>query len=99
MHQMCISTTQVSSVMLRSTKLEIQKKYCEIWKSRRVKTKNSDMKLSQIRRRIKLYLREIILRFEMNLENLLFSWQFKSYSYFKASTDVPSNWAVETLGA
>jgi hypothetical protein len=44
--------------------------------SRRMKTKQSGMKLSQIRRRIELCLREIILRFEMNLQNLLFSWQF-----------------------
>jgi hypothetical protein len=35
----------------------------------------------------------------MNLQNLLFSWQFNSYSYFKASTEVLSNWAVETLGS
>jgi hypothetical protein len=56
--------------------------------SRRMKTKQSAMKLSQIRRRIELCLREIILRFEMNLQNLLFSWQFNSYSYFKAITEV-----------
>jgi hypothetical protein len=43
-------------------------------------------------------LREIILRFEMNLQNLLFSRQFNSYWYFKASSEVLSNWAVETLG-
>jgi hypothetical protein len=42
MHQMRISTTQVSSVMLRSKKLEIRKKKnCENWKSRRMKTKQS----------------------------------------------------------
>jgi hypothetical protein len=52
------------------------------WKSRRMKTKLSAIKLSQIRRRIELCLREIILRFEMNLENLLFSWQFNSYSNY-----------------
>jgi hypothetical protein len=63
MHQMRISTTQVSSVMLRSKQLEIRKK-CEIWKSCRMKTKQNAMKLSQIRRRIELCLREIILRFE-----------------------------------
>jgi hypothetical protein len=34
----------------------------------------------------------------MNLQNLLFSWQLNSYSYFKARTEVLSNWAVETLG-
>jgi hypothetical protein len=37
-----------------------------------MKTKESAMKLSQIRRRIELCLREIILRFEMNLQNLFF---------------------------
>jgi hypothetical protein len=39
MHQMRISTTQVSSVMLRSKNLEIRGKKCENWKSRRKKTK------------------------------------------------------------
>jgi hypothetical protein len=56
------------------------------------------MKLSQIRRRIDICLREIIFRFEMNFQNLFFSWQFNSYSCFKASIEVLSNWAVETLG-
>jgi hypothetical protein len=37
-----------------------------------MKTEQSAMKLSQIRRRIELCLREIILRFEMNIQNLLF---------------------------
>jgi hypothetical protein len=46
MHQMRISTTQVSSVTPRSKKLEIWKK-CDNWKSRRMKTKQSAMKLSQ----------------------------------------------------
>jgi hypothetical protein len=64
MYQMRISTTQVSSVMLRSKKLEIRKKG-ENRKSRRMKTKQSTMELSQIRWRIELWLREIILRFEM----------------------------------
>jgi hypothetical protein len=62
-----------------------------------MKTKQNAMKLSQIRRRIELRLREIIFRFEMNLENSLFSRQFNSYSYFKESTEVLSNWAVDTL--
>jgi hypothetical protein len=39
MHQMCISTTQVSSVMLRSKKLEIRENKCENWKSCRLKIK------------------------------------------------------------
>jgi hypothetical protein len=33
-----------------------------------------------------------------NSQNLLFSGPFNSYSYFKASTEVLTNWAVETLG-
>jgi hypothetical protein len=37
-----------------------------------MKTKQSAKKLSQILRRIELSLREIILRFEKNLQNLLF---------------------------
>jgi hypothetical protein len=98
MHQMRISTTQVSSVMLRSKKLEIRKKKYEKTESAVGWKPKSTMKLSQIRRRIELCPREIILRFKMTLQNLLFSWQHNSYSYFKASTEVPSNWAVETLG-
>jgi hypothetical protein len=40
MHKMRISNTQVSSVMLRSKKLEIPgKKVWKLWKSRRMKTK------------------------------------------------------------
>jgi hypothetical protein len=67
MQQMRISTTQVSSVMLRSKKLEIRKTERAVgWKP------NSAMKLSKIRRRIELCLREIILRSEINLYNLLF---------------------------
>jgi hypothetical protein len=45
MNQMRISTSQVSSVMLRSKELEIQKK-SENCKSRRMKTKQSAMKLA-----------------------------------------------------
>jgi hypothetical protein len=71
--QMRISTTQVFSVMLRLKKLEIlNKKKIEKRKSRRMKTKQSVMKLSQIGRRIELCLKEIVLRFGMNLQNLLF---------------------------
>jgi hypothetical protein len=50
MHQMHISTTQVSSVMLRSKKLEIREKNVKTVKEP-MKTKESVMKLSQIRRR------------------------------------------------
>jgi hypothetical protein len=47
---------------------------------------------------MELCLREIILGFEMNLQNLLFSRQLNSYSYFKANTEVLNRWAVKTLG-
>jgi hypothetical protein len=50
-----------------------EKKICENSKSHRMKTEESAMKLNQIRRRIELCLREMILRFEMNLQNLVFS--------------------------
>jgi hypothetical protein len=61
---------------------------CENWKNHRMKNNKSAMKLSQIRRRIEICLREIIVRFEMNLQNLLFTGQLNSYLYFKASTKV-----------
>jgi hypothetical protein len=43
-------------------------------------------------------MREIILRFEMKLQNLIFFWQFNSYLDFKTSTEELSNWTIETLG-
>jgi hypothetical protein len=56
---------------------------CENYK-RAKKTKYCAMKLSQIRQKIELCMREIILRFEMNFKKkLLFSWQNYLYSYFK----------------
>jgi hypothetical protein len=70
-----ISTTQISSVMLGSKTLEIR------WENVKKDPSNenqSAMKLGQICRRIALCLREMILRFEMNLQNVLFSWQFRS---------------------
>jgi hypothetical protein len=82
MHPMCISTNEVSSVVLEPKKLEIQKTNCENCK-RAEKTKYCAMKLSQIRRRIELCMREIILRFEMNLWNLLFSYSFIHIRIFK----------------
>jgi hypothetical protein len=51
----------------------------KLWKNHQMNIKQSAMKLSQICQRIELCLQEIILRYEMNLYNLLFSWQFKSY--------------------
>ena len=58
MHQMRISTTQVSSVMLRLKKLEIREKKVQIVKEP-IKPKQSAMKLSQICGRIDLCMREI----------------------------------------
>jgi hypothetical protein len=54
------------------------KKKCEIWKNCWMKTKQSTMKLSQICRRIELCIYKIY----------FFSWQFNSYSYFKAMLSV-----------
>jgi hypothetical protein len=54
--------------MLRAKKKEIQKKTCNNKRAGvRKKSKDSVMKLSQICGRIELCMREIILRFEMNL--------------------------------
>jgi hypothetical protein len=68
MHQMHISTNKVSSVILGAPEVGIQKR---IVKTKRVwgekKTKRSAMRLSQIRGRIELCMREIILCFEMTL--------------------------------
>jgi hypothetical protein len=69
---MHISTTYVYSVVLQLKKLEIRKKNCENC-VRAEKTKYCAMKVSQIRRRIELCMREIIHRFKMNLSTLLFS--------------------------
>jgi hypothetical protein len=78
-HQMSILSNQVFSVVLRPKKLE------KLWKLYKSRNKNNycAMKLSQIRWTIELCMREIILRFEMNLSKLLFSWQNYSYLYFK----------------
>jgi hypothetical protein len=71
MHQMRISTNQVSSVMLKLKKLEIKKngQNCKL---------NSVLKLGQIRRRIELCMMEIILRFEINLSYIQFIFEFLS---------------------
>jgi hypothetical protein len=59
MHRMRISTTEVSSVVLRPKKLEIRKTNCENC-IRAEKTKYCAMKLSQIRRRIELFVSNFI---------------------------------------
>jgi hypothetical protein len=65
MHQMRISTIQDSSVMLRPKKLAIRKNVKPVKEP--TKTKTESIKLSQIRQRIDICMREIILLFEMNL--------------------------------
>jgi hypothetical protein len=63
-HRMRISTKYVSSVMLRSKYLEIQ----NVMTVKDPETpKKSSVNWRKIRRRIELCMREIILRFEMNL--------------------------------
>jgi hypothetical protein len=57
------------------------------------------MKLSQIRRRIELCMREIILRFEMNLYKFtFFLTDLFIFVFLSISTEVRTYWAVETLG-
>jgi hypothetical protein len=80
MHQMRIPTNfKVSSVIFRPKKLEIRIN-CENCK-RAEKTKGA-INLSQIRRRIELCMREIILRFEMNLFSSLAHWAESSSELF-----------------
>jgi hypothetical protein len=68
MCQMRISSTQVFSVVIRPKKLEIRKQNCEnCTRIEKKQTKYRAMKLSQIRRRIELCMREIIICFEMHL--------------------------------
>jgi hypothetical protein len=64
MYYMRIATNKVSSVMLRSKKLEIRKNVKSVKEPTKPK---SAMKLSQICRRKELCMRNIILRFEMKL--------------------------------
>jgi hypothetical protein len=68
MHQMRISTNKVSSVMLRPKKFEIRTNWENCERAEKQKT-TSAMKLSQMHRMIELHvcMREIIIRFEMNL--------------------------------
>jgi hypothetical protein len=63
---MQISNNQVSSAMAIPKKLEIRKTAKTL---KTEKIKHNTMKLSQIRQRRELCMREIVLRFEMNLSN------------------------------
>jgi hypothetical protein len=68
MQQKHISTNYVSSVMPKPENLEFRNGM--ILKMKKTNNpKQSAVKWSQIRRRIELYMREKILRFEMNLCN------------------------------
>jgi hypothetical protein len=96
---MRILNTQVSSVMLRSKKLEIRGKISKLKEPSRMKTKQSAMKCeiepnpSKDRAMPEWDNPSFWDEFTKS-----FSWQFNSYSYFKASTEELSDWAVETLG-
>jgi hypothetical protein len=74
--------------MLRSKRFAIRKTRENVKEPK----KPSVMKWSQIRRRIDLCMREIILRFEMNLLNLHFFLTVQFIFVFEASTEVLSNW-------
>ena len=98
MHQMRISTIQVSLVMFRSKKLEIRKNAntCRAvgFKSNRVPW-NIEPNLSKDRAVPEGYNPSFwveITKFTFIFDSL------NSYSYFNVSTEVPSKWAVETLG-
>jgi hypothetical protein len=74
MHQMCISTTEV--VLLSDAQVEKvsnPKKRSVNWKSRGMKTKQSAMKLNQIRRRIdlrRIYKIYFLLDISIHIRNL-----------------------------
>jgi hypothetical protein len=81
MHQMYISTIYVTSVMLRPKNMEIRNVMTiKIHK----KTKQRAVKWSQIRGRIELCMGDIILCFEMNLNDLIFFLKLNSYPYIQA---------------
>jgi hypothetical protein len=69
------------------------------YQTKRNQTELSCVKRSPIRRRIQLCtcMREIILRFELNLYNLTFFLTVKSYPYFQASNEVLSGKYRSTL--
>jgi hypothetical protein len=97
MHQMRISTTQVFSDA-QVEKVGNPKK--KMWKLKEPSDENQtechgiEPNLSKDRAMSE----GDIPSFWDEFTNLLFSWQFNSYSYIKASTEVLSNWAVETPG-
>jgi hypothetical protein len=82
MYQMHISTKQVFLVMLRSEKGGNPKKKCEHYE----RPNNNQTEFHEIepkRRKLDLCMRDIILRFEMNLWNLLYSSHFNSIRILK----------------
>ena len=96
MHQMRISTTQVSTVMLRSKELEIRKKVKTVRGVGWNQTECHEIEPSPSKNRAMPEGDKP--SFWVELQNLLFFWQFNSFAYSKASTDVLSNLAVEALG-
>jgi hypothetical protein len=63
------------------------------------KPEQNAVKWSQIRRRIELCIREIILRFEMNSYKVLFFLESYSHiiQYFKASIEVLGYWWIKGI--
>jgi hypothetical protein len=77
MHKMCISTTQVSSVMLRLKKVGNPNK---MWKLNKLSDENqSAMKLSQIHRWVELCMKETI---------ILLGWIYKIYFFLDSSIHI-----------
>jgi hypothetical protein len=92
---MRISTTHISSMVLRPKHVEIR--YVVTVKTRK-KPKNSVMNWSHIHQMTELFISKIILCLEINLQNFIsFSWQINSYLYAQASIEALCFWTVETL--
>jgi hypothetical protein len=96
MHQTRISTTQVSSVMLKVEKVGNPKKgkteRAVGWTPECHKFESNPSKDRAMPEGDNPSFCDEFMKFTF------FPWQFNSYSYFKASTKVLSNWAVDTLG-
>jgi hypothetical protein len=82
MNRKHISTSKVTSVILRPKQFEIRKNWesCE----RAEKTKQSAIKLSQICRRIELCMRRISLRSEMNFKGAGHFYTEKTCEYYNS---------------
>jgi hypothetical protein len=93
MHQMRISTNQVSSVVLRPKKLEIRKIVKTVKEPNKPNTVpwNWAKSVEAMHEGKNPSFWDEFIKFTPFLE-------FYLHSYFQASTKVLSNWAVETLG-